>query len=69
MIRAALFGLGVALAGLALPATAQTGTSETSGPALLVADQVYVTPQRTLVAEGQVEALQDGIRKHDGVFC
>lgn len=31
-------------------------------PALLVADQVYVTPDRTLVAEGNVEVLQDQTR-------
>lgn len=33
-----------------------------SAPALLVADRVFVTPDRTLIAEGNVEAFQGDIR-------
>ncbi|NIZ60744.1 LPS-assembly protein LptD [Sedimentitalea sp. CY04] len=31
-------------------------------PAMLVADQVYITPERTLIAQGNVEAFQGDIR-------
>ena len=37
---------------LSTPVSGQVSQSET--PAILVADQVYVTPDRKLVAEGQV---------------
>ena len=48
---------------LATASAAQTSdTTATEGPALLVADNVFITPDRTLVAEGNVEALQGDIR-------
>ena len=51
-----------AFALLALPLNAQTSDEEEKGPAVLVADSVYITPDRTLVAEGNVEALQGETR-------
>ena len=45
---------------LSTPVSGQVSQSET--PAILVADQVYVTPDRKLVAEGQVEAYQGGTK-------
>ncbi|MCK5501337.1 MAG: LPS-assembly protein LptD, partial [Tritonibacter mobilis] len=51
---------------MAAPALAQTSalTSEAVGaaPAMLVADRVFVSPDRKLVAEGNVEAFQGDIR-------
>jgi len=40
----------------------QQQPSVQSDPALLVADQLYITRDRTLVASGNVEAFQNGIR-------
>jgi len=51
--------LGLALARPG-PATAQQGTP--SGPAMLVADDVYMEGNERLVATGNVEALHDGRR-------
>ncbi|QEW21133.1 Organic solvent tolerance protein [Marinibacterium anthonyi] len=45
---------------LATPAMAQD--VQTDGPAMLVANEVYVTADRKLVAEGQVEAYQGATR-------
>jgi len=65
MIRA----LAIALAGFALfaqpgPVRAQDTAQQTEarGPAILVADSVFITPDRTLVAEGNVEAFQGDTR-------
>jgi LPS-assembly protein len=44
------------------PATAPDPDGDPTQPAILVADQVYVTPQRQLIAQGNVEALQNGVR-------
>ena len=54
----------------ALPAASQTtgqaapagATTAQAGPAALVADRVFITPERTLVAEGNVEAFQGETR-------
>jgi len=54
--------LGVHLAG---PAPAQTpggGRPDAEPPAMLVADRVFITPERKLVAEGSVEAFQGDTR-------
>ncbi|TMV13564.1 LPS-assembly protein LptD [Arenibacterium halophilum] len=57
-----------ALLGLAPPALAQTpfnqpiAAQEGDDPAVLVADSVYVTPSRELIAEGNVEAFQGQTR-------
>lgn len=37
-------------------------TEEAAQPAMLVADQVFITPERQLIAEGNVEAFQGDIR-------
>lgn len=48
---------------LLLSATASASAAqESADPAVLVADQVYVTPNRELVAEGNVEAYQGDTR-------
>lgn len=39
-----------------------SATEEEEGPAVLVADRVFITPERVLVAEGHVEAFQGDIR-------
>ncbi|MCB1312944.1 MAG: LPS-assembly protein LptD [Sedimentitalea sp.] len=57
IMAAALLG-ALWLAGAARGQSPQTAAE----PALLVADQVYVTAERQLVAEGNVEALQGDIR-------
>ncbi|UXX83753.1 LPS-assembly protein LptD [Roseovarius pelagicus] len=45
------------------PATAQTGADDTEPqPAMLIADDVYIRGDDTLVAEGNVEAVYDGQR-------
>ncbi len=49
------------LAFLALPATLSAQTRSTE-PAILVADQVFITRDRTLVAQGNVEAFQGDVR-------
>lgn len=43
-------------------AAQSSNTSMPEGPALLIADNVFITPDRTLVAEGNVEALQGDVR-------
>ncbi|MBK0326868.1 LPS-assembly protein LptD [Rhodobacteraceae bacterium F11138] len=40
----------------------QPAAESTATPAMLVADSVFITPDRQLIAEGNVEALQDGVR-------
>lgn len=50
----------VAALWLAAPAAAQL--TQTDGPAMLVADDVFITTDRKLVAQGQVEAYQGGTR-------
>ena len=60
--------LAVAPMSLPAPADAQgrpfgsqtAGTTQT--PAILVADQLFITPERTLVAQGNVEAFQGNTR-------
>lgn len=49
---------------LANPALAQTiqDPEETAQPAMLVADRVFITPERQLIAEGNVEAFQGDMR-------
>ncbi|SDG38506.1 LPS-assembly protein LptD [Alloyangia pacifica] len=42
--------------------TAQTAPTEAESPAILVADEVYVEDGNRLIAQGNVEALQDGTR-------
>lgn len=43
-------------------ALAQNAPVTETGPALLVADQIFITPERQLVAEGNVEAYQGELR-------
>lgn len=45
-----------------LPLRAIAQTAEVPEAALLVADQLYITPERVLVASGNVEAFQNGVR-------
>lgn len=64
---AAAMAAGLAMTPVSLAQTAPASepaesTQEDSGPALLVADQVFITPERQLVAEGNVEVFQDGVR-------
>ncbi|RKF16933.1 LPS-assembly protein LptD [Roseovarius spongiae] len=47
---------------LALPAAAQEAAAPPPQPAVLVADDVYIRGDDTLVAEGNVEAMYDGRR-------
>lgn len=60
----ALYLIACLLALAASPLAAQGfgQPAVTDDPALLVADNVFVTPERTLVAEGNVEALQGDTR-------
>lgn len=53
--------LALALLGSGLPAHAQDTPAQTTTPAMLVADEVYVENQDRLVATGNVEAFHDGI--------
>lgn len=53
--------------GITAPIQAQVPPSsvaptETAAPAMLVADRIFITPERTLIASGNVEALQGDIR-------
>ena len=59
-LRAALLSFVLA-SSVAVPAVHAQQTAA-QPPAVLVADDVYVTPDRTLVAEGNVEAFQNDIR-------
>ncbi|MBL3704821.1 LPS assembly protein LptD [Sulfitobacter sp. BDSS02] len=59
-LRAALLSFAL-VSSAAVPAV-QAQQTAARPPAVLVADDVYVTPDRTLVAEGNVEAFQDDIR-------
>ena len=66
-LLAAALALSLPLgAALPLPLRAQTSTTtahaEGQGPAILVADEVYVEDGNRLIAQGNVEALQDGTR-------
>lgn len=66
MNRIFCISLGLAVS-LALwqpdPVHAQDGPpAETAMPAMLVADSVFITPERQLIAEGNVEALQGDVR-------
>ncbi|SDF99985.1 LPS-assembly protein LptD [Sulfitobacter delicatus] len=58
-MRAALFGFALALA--PIPLAAQTAPTE-DRPAVLVADQVFITRNNVLVAQGNVEAFQGETR-------
>ncbi|WP_264213300.1 LPS-assembly protein LptD [Leisingera thetidis] len=62
--RALLLSAVLPWLALAAPAPqAQTAAPpDPAQPAMLVADQVFITPDRTLVAEGNVEAFQGNIR-------
>ena len=64
MRRALLLSVLVPLLGLSAPAQAETtaGPDPAAPPAMLVADRVYITPQRTLIATGNVEAFQGDMR-------
>ncbi len=55
--------LPIALSAQTAPvqSSSQNGT-EQDQPALLVADKVFITPERTLVAEGNVEAFQGDVK-------
>lgn len=55
---------GVSCLYLTNPVLAQTtgDATETAQPAMLVADRVFITPERQLIAEGNVEAFQGNIR-------
>lgn len=62
-----LLGLVVAMAAATGPAAAQQGaTGNEAAPALLVADQVFITPERQLVAQGNVEVFQGDVRMRAG---
>ncbi len=53
----------VAMAQSEVPgATNDTGATEQNQPALLVADEIFITPDRKLVAEGNVEAFQGDVK-------
>lgn len=52
---------GLAAQPASAPDQAQ-GTQEEAQPALLVADKVFITPERKLVAEGNVEAFQGDVK-------
>lgn len=55
--------LGLAAQNLADPTAAQTQTpAQEEEPALLVADKIFITPERKLVAEGNVEAFQGNVK-------
>ncbi|MDC0656917.1 LPS assembly protein LptD [Leisingera sp. SS27] len=62
--RALLLSAVLPWLALSAPASqAQTAAAQDPAqPAMLVADQVFITPDRTLVAEGNVEAFQGDIR-------
>jgi LPS-assembly protein len=64
MTRAAALALFTALAAcwLAAGALAQSAPADPAAPAMLVADRVFVTADRKLVAEGHVEAFQGDTR-------
>ncbi|KIC20746.1 organic solvent tolerance protein [Leisingera sp. ANG-Vp] len=64
MRRALLLSAVLPWLALTAPAPqAQTAAPpDPAQPAMLVADQVFITPDRTLVAEGNVEAFQGNIR-------
>ncbi|OED48033.1 organic solvent tolerance protein [Rhodobacteraceae bacterium (ex Bugula neritina AB1)] len=66
MRRALLLSVVLPWLALSAPALhAQTAESpDPAQPAMLVADHVFITPDRTLVAEGNVEAFQGDIRLH-----
>ncbi|KIN64875.1 Organic solvent tolerance protein [Sulfitobacter noctilucicola] len=57
MLRALILSLSLLMC--ALPAAAQDAQS---GAAMLIADEVFITADRTLVAQGNVEAFQNGAR-------
>ena len=48
--------------GSAAAAQQSSAPANNGQPAMLVADQVFITPERTLIAEGNVEAFQGDIR-------
>ncbi len=50
------------LLGIWLAAAAHAQDATQDSPALLVADRVFITPERTLIAEGNVEAFQGDTR-------
>ncbi len=64
-MRRWLFAAAIVL-GTGLSAAAQTGSAPDADtapmPSSLVADRVFITPERTLVAEGNVEAFQGDTR-------
>ncbi|WP_192966913.1 LPS-assembly protein LptD [Phycobacter azelaicus] len=64
MRRALLLSVLLPWLGFGAPVQAQTAPApdETAAPAMLVADRVYITPQRTLIATGNVEAFQGDMR-------
>lgn len=60
-----LLALAAVPGSLATPASAQTAPgaqAATAPPAMLVADRVFITPERRLIAEGHVEAFQGDLR-------
>ena len=64
MRRALCLTTAISWMTLATAVQAQQATPfvDDTQPAMLVADQVYITPERTLIAKGNVEAFQGDIR-------
>lgn len=62
VICAGLVGLWTSLGHAQTLPDSETPTAENQEPAMLVADQVFITPERQLIAEGNVEVFQDNIR-------
>lgn len=64
MRRALMLSVVLPWMAMAHPMVAQEATapSEAAQPAVLVADQLFITPDRRLIAEGNVEAFQGDMR-------
>ncbi|GAA6199044.1 LPS assembly protein LptD [Aquicoccus sp. SU-CL01552] len=62
LISAVVLVAGTHLGSLALAQAGPSQDTRTEPPAMLVADRVFITPERQLVAEGSVEAFQGETR-------
>lgn len=62
MRRALLLSVFLPFVAFSVPSKAQEIAGETAAPVLLLADNLFVTSDRQLVAEGNVEAIQQGTR-------